>query len=120
MAAGAQARGVRGAVVSGRARDTAELRARTGFPVFARGTATVGQAPATRAAAVDVPLVRLGVSPGDWIAADLDGVVCVPRERAEEVARVAAQCREEDARCLADIERGVGVQESFRRHRIKK
>jgi len=130
MTAGAQARGVLGAVVSGRVRDVAEHRA-TGFSVFARGTSTVGQAPFTRVAEVQVPvtvnvdseqrggLAAVAVNPGDLLVADEDGVVCVPKLLEKEVLRVASQGREIDARCLKDIQSGVSVAESFRRHRGK-
>ena len=130
MTAGAQARGVLGAVVSGRVRDVAEHRA-TGFSVFARGTSTVGQAPFTRVAEVQVPVTvnadseqqgglgAVAVNPGDLLVADEDGVVCVPKLLEKEVLKVASQGREIDARCLKDIQSGVGVAESFRRHRGK-
>jgi regulator of RNase E activity RraA len=130
MTAGAQARGVRGAIVSGRVRDTAEHRA-AGFPLFARGTSTVGQSPFTRAAEVQVPVTvnvdaqrhggipALTVNPGDILLADEDGVVCVPKPLEQDILRIATQGREVDARCLRDIQSGAGVAETFRRHRGK-
>ena len=130
MTAGAQARGVVGAIVWGRVRDTAEHRA-AGFPVFARGTSTVGQASFTRAVEVQIPLVvtniprlpgalpMVCVNPGDLLLADEDGVVCIPKQLEQEVLRMAELGREVDARCLKDIQAGVGVEESFRRHRSK-
>ena len=130
MTAGAQARGALGAIVSGRVRDSAEHRA-AGFTAFARGTSTVGQAPFTRAAEVQVPvtvnvdaqqrggLPAVTVSPGDILVADDDGVVCVPKLLEQEVLSVAARGRQVDARCMKDIQSGIGVAESFRRHRGK-
>jgi regulator of RNase E activity RraA len=130
MTAGAQARGVLGAVVSGRVRDVAEHQAAV-FAVFARGTSTVGQAPFTRVAEVQVPvavnadsqqhggLPVVTVNPGDFLVADDDGVVCVPKQLEKEVLRLASKGREVDTRCLRDIQSGVGVAESFRRHRGK-
>ncbi|KAI0049945.1 RraA-like protein, partial [Auriscalpium vulgare] len=130
MTAGARARGCVGAVVSGRVRDTAEHRAMQ-FPVFARGTSTVGQAPYTRASEVQVPVIvnnsahdhgglpGVTVHPGDWLVADSDGVVCVPRELEGDVLRLAQKGREVDAKCQDDINAGVGVAESFKRHRGK-
>jgi len=130
MTAGAQARGVLGAIVSGRVRDVTEHRA-VGFKVFARGTSTVGQSPFTRVAEVQVPLtVSVGsqqhgglsavtVNPDDLLLADVDGVVCVPKLLEKDVLRVASQGRQVDARCLKDIKAGVGVAESFKRHRGK-
>jgi regulator of RNase E activity RraA len=130
MTAGAQSRGVLGAVVSGRVRDVAEHHA-AGFSIFARGTSTVGQAPFTRVAEVQVPvtvnidsqqhggLPVVTVNPGDLLVADDDGVVCIPKQLEEDVLRLASKGREVDARCLRDIQSGIGVAESFRRHRGK-
>jgi len=130
MTAGAQARGVLGAVVSGRVRDVTEHRAAE-FSVFARGTSTVGQAQFTRVAEVQAPVAvdvnpqQLGrlpvvtVNPGDLLVADENGVVCVPKALEENVLRLAWKGREVDAACLKDIQSGMGVAESFRRHRGK-
>ncbi|KAF8265462.1 RraA-like protein [Lactarius quietus] len=119
MTAGARGRGVLGAIVYGRVRDTAEHRA-VGFSVFARGTSTV-QVPV--AVNVDAQLhggmPAVIVNPGDILLADEDGVVCVPKQLEQEVLRMAARGRDVDARCLRDIQSGVGVAESFRRHRGK-
>ena len=126
MTAGAQARGVLGAVVSGRVRDVAEHRV-AGFSVFARGTSTVGQAQFTRVAEVQVPvavnldggLPIVTVNPGDLLVADENGVVCVPKALEENVLRLASKGRDVDAGCLKDIQSGISVAESFRRHRGK-
>jgi regulator of RNase E activity RraA len=130
MTAGAQARRVLGAVVSGRVRDVSEHRAAS-FALFARGTSTVGQAFFTRIAEVQVPvmtnvdseqhggLAAVTVNPGDLLVADDDGVICIPKLLEEEALRMAFRGREIDARCLRDIRSGVGVAESFRRHRGK-
>jgi regulator of RNase E activity RraA len=130
MTAGAQARGVLGAVVSGRVRDISEHRA-AGFALFARGSSSVGQSSFTRVAEVQVPvtvninseqqggLAAVTVNPGDLLVADEDGVVCVFKSLEKEVLRVASQGREVDARCLRDIRAGKGVAETFRRHRGK-
>lgn len=131
MTAGAQARRARGVVISGRCRDLAEHRA-ANFPVFARGSSTVGQSPFTRPSAVNVTLnistgaeegsgfpPTMKVEPGDWVLGDEDGVVCVPREMTEKVVELAQVGREVDAKCLADIKSGLGVAETFKRHRGK-
>lgn len=127
MTAGAHARGALGVVVSGRCRDLAEHRA-AGFPVFARGHSTVGQSPFTRPAAVNVPLTiraegdafpEVIVSPEDWIVADEDGVVCVPKELVLKVVELATVGREVDGECMEDIRAGKGVQATFKLHRGK-
>ncbi|KAG6375355.1 RraA-like protein [Boletus reticuloceps] len=130
MTAGAQARDVSGVVISGRCRDLAEHRA-TGFPVFARGHSTLGQSPFVRPSAINVPLVirpqdnadgpdtfpPVTVEPGDWVVADEDGVVCVPKDMVDKVVEIARSTREIDARVLEDIRAGKGVQASFKLHR---
>jgi regulator of RNase E activity RraA len=138
MTAGAQARGARGVVISGRCRDLAEQRAAK-FPVFARGHSTVGSSPFTRATNVQVPIqiepihepdairaeglgkVFPGVTirPGDWVVADVDGVVCIPRELMGRTKELAAEGRAIDAHCLEDIRAGKGVAEAFRKWRGK-
>ncbi|PFH53761.1 hypothetical protein AMATHDRAFT_73200 [Amanita thiersii Skay4041] len=130
MTAGAQSRYARGVVISGRCRDLAEQRAAR-FPVFARGHSTLGQSPFTRSAAVNVPLriapppvgeesfPAVEVRPGDWIVADEDGVVCIPRELEHQVVELATKGRDVDARCVEDIRAGLGVQASFKKHRGK-
>jgi regulator of RNase E activity RraA len=127
MTAGAQARSVKGVIISGRCRDVAEHRD-SNFPVFARGHSTLGQSPWTRPSAVNVPLMiqprgsdgefpAVPVVPGDWMVADEDGVVCVPREMEEKVVQLAAKGRDVDERCMKDIREGLGVQASFKKYR---
>ena len=120
MTAGAQARGALGVVISGRCRDLAEQEA-SGFPVFARGRSTVGQSPFTRPSQVNVALTigAVKVEVGDWIVADEDGVVSVPKDLVDKVFELAAKGREVDEKCLEDIKAGKGVQASFLKYRGK-
>ncbi|KAF5370585.1 hypothetical protein D9758_001825 [Tetrapyrgos nigripes] len=129
MTAGAQARGALGVVISGRCRDLDEHRAAE-FPVFARGHSIVGQSPFTRPSAINVSLLirdpgeqvtfpPTQVAPGDWIVADGDGVVCVPKELKTQVEELAIKLGQIDERCMEDIQAGKGVQASFLKHRGK-
>lgn len=132
MTAGAQSRGAVGVIISGRCRDLAEHRA-ADFPVFARGHSTVGQSPFVRPSGVNVALTihpkdvgdgpdafdPVTVTPGDWIVADEDGVVCVPVDMVDKVVELAKKGQEIDAKCMADIKAGKGVQASFKKHRGK-
>ena len=130
MTAGAQAQGAIGVIISGRCRDIGEHRA-LGFPVFSRGHSTLGQSTFVQPAAINVSLTifpqGLGaesfpaviIEPGDWMVADEDGVVCVPRLLESQVIELATKGRQIDSLCMDDIRAGKGVQNSFKLHRGK-
>ena len=97
MAAGAVANKHEAAVLDGGVRDIVEIKRDFDFPVFSRvvspGT-TLGRIK-TIASNVEVAMGTVIVNPGDIIVGDVDGVVCVPREHAEEVLEMS---RDIDAR----------------------
>ncbi|WP_367307119.1 4-carboxy-4-hydroxy-2-oxoadipate aldolase/oxaloacetate decarboxylase [Alicyclobacillus acidocaldarius] len=112
LATSLMARGVAGLVIEAGVRDVAELE-KMGFPVWSRAISARGTVKATPGS-VNVPIVCAGicVRPGDVIVADMDGVVCVPQERALEVAtRADARVeKEESTRArLAAGELGIDV-----------
>ena len=101
MATAAKARGLAGLVIDGCVRD-ATLLAEIGFPVFARGLCVRGTGKSFSARGwINAPTLfdDVTVHAGDLIVGDADGVVCIPRSRANEVV-AAAQQRE--AREVAD------------------
>jgi regulator of RNase E activity RraA len=100
MGTAATVRGMAGMVLDGGIRDVWDIR-RMGLTVYARSStpATAVGHYATVAKNVPVQCAGVTVRPGDVIVADEDGVVVVPRERAEDVL---AKAREID-----DRERGM-------------
>src|SRR5436190_7051590 len=84
------ARGYSGAVIDGGVRDVAYLR-KISFPVFATGIVPSTSVHHYRFAGAEIPLVcdRVKVNPGDIVTADSDGVVVVPRAKAQEVLALA-------------------------------
>lgn len=91
MTAGAVANKHEAAVLDGGLRDIVEIRRDYDFPVYSRcvspGT-TLGRIK-TLAANVEVAIGEVLIKPGDILVGDVDGVVCVPREHAEEVLALA-------------------------------
>ena len=57
--------------------------------------------------------------PGDYLIADLDGVVCLPLELAEKALDIIEPIVDADRRAAADIAKGRSVTESFKEHRGK-
>nr|WP_269778460.1 4-carboxy-4-hydroxy-2-oxoadipate aldolase/oxaloacetate decarboxylase [Microbacterium sp. MAH-37] len=85
MAVAAQARGIRGLIIDGGVRDTAQLAA-LGFPAFSTSISirgTIKKWPGT--IGVSITLRGRIVQCGDVVVADRDGVVVLPAGRYDEV-----------------------------------
>lgn len=59
------------------------------------------------------------IKPGDYIIADLDGVVCLPSALAENCLAVIPAIADADARCAKAIKEGMSVEEAFKTYRSK-
>jgi 4-hydroxy-4-methyl-2-oxoglutarate aldolase len=81
-----QFRGVKGYIVDGGCRDNAFIR-KLGFPVFARFQTPRDIAGAWTCETFAEPIEIEGVKirTGDFVLADIDGIVVIPEERADEV-----------------------------------
>lgn len=85
LALAAQTRGAAGLVVNGAIRDRAGI-AELGFPVFHRGISPLN---ARKAEPGELRVPVLGIEPGDFVAADADGVVVVAARHVDEVLSAA-------------------------------
>jgi 4-hydroxy-4-methyl-2-oxoglutarate aldolase len=119
LSTAARMRGARGAVVEGAVRDVALIRAMD-FPCFAQSTTPRDSAGRQRLVSYDAPIEFGGtrIEPGDFVMVDLDGMVVVPAEKAEEAVRLALEKVESEdttrqellkGRLLGDVYKQYGV-----------
>jgi 4-hydroxy-4-methyl-2-oxoglutarate aldolase len=97
LATALASRGVRGLIIDAGCRDVAELE-KMGFPVWSRHVSAFGTVKETLGD-VNVGIVCGGqrIDAGDVVLADDDGVVVVPRLRAEQVLEASRQREEKEA-----------------------
>ncbi|PLB44935.1 RraA-like protein [Aspergillus steynii IBT 23096] len=92
--------------------------------LFAKSVGTTAGGEVCRPSEVNVP-VRLHssdqpnawVRPGDYLIADLNGVVCLPQEMAEQVLDLIPGIAAADEKCAEGIRAGRSVEEVFREFR---
>lgn len=99
-------KGIAGIVIHGAARDSREI-IELGFPVFSSLICpAAGDPKGVGLMGVPLKIGETAIHPGDWVIADADGVVVVPREKAVETANRALAVVEREAREKAEIMRG--------------
>ena len=92
LSTASQVRGAAGCVTDGLVRDVRQIREMK-FPVFHGGIGPLDTKGRARMVGRDVRVDCAGaaVRPGDIVFGDVDGVVVIPREREEEVIRLALE-----------------------------
>jgi regulator of RNase E activity RraA len=119
LTATAKTLGARGAVIDGYHRDTAAVLAQH-WPVFSHGA--FGQDAGARTEVVDyrvdVEIDGVGISPGDLVIGDIDGVVVVPRRVEDEVIERALAKVSAESRTRAAIEAGMSSSEAYLRYGV--
>lgn len=102
----AMARGVRALIIDAGVRDTADLR-RMGFPVWSKTVSAKGTIKATLGS-VNIPLICAGqhVRPGDVVIADDDGIVIIPRLKADTVLATSLAREANEAEKRAALKAG--------------
>lgn len=105
MATAAKARDMAGMVIDGGVRDVAEMR-RLGLPVYARSVSPATAVGRYASVSRDEPVWCGGVliHPGDIIVASEDGVVAVPKEKAEAVLKLAIEIDERESKMVPLIQ----------------
>ncbi|EME86510.1 uncharacterized protein MYCFIDRAFT_210515 [Pseudocercospora fijiensis CIRAD86] len=114
MSTRAKILGAEGVVVDGNFRDLLEHR-ELGMPLFARGKSSLGSNSFTRSSELNVPIEYnlpeqeqpLVINPGDWVVADVDGVVVIPPSLAEECLKLCQERFAIDEKTKEALEQGA-------------
>ena len=109
----AKRKGIAGLVVDGAVRDSEEIRA-AGFPCFARGIVPAGPHK-NFGGAINRPIGcgGVGVSSGDLIIGDADGVTVIPFDRITETRAALEQLQAREAKARAALEAGGTLAEIY-------
>jgi 4-hydroxy-4-methyl-2-oxoglutarate aldolase len=119
LATAARYRGARGIVADAYARDTIALIDME-FPTFVAGISAYDSLGRIDVSALNVPITCGGVSidAGDFVLADYDGVVIVPRAAAEDAIRAAEEKVAGENMVREKLAAGMPVWEAFRTYGI--
>jgi len=119
LTAAARSRKARGVVTDGGARDYAEI-VELAFPTFCRGLTPYDSLGRMDVVETNVA-IRCGgiaVRPGDLIFADVDGIVVVPQELADEAISKAWEKISGESKVRDALRAGASVKETFAKYRI--
>lgn len=104
-------KGIAGVVIDGGVRDVDDIR-RLNFPVFAASIVpNAGEPKGFGEINAEIQCGGQTVKPGDFIVGDDNGVVAIPKERAYEIARRAAEVEKNERRIRDEIKRGKTLSE---------
>jgi 4-hydroxy-4-methyl-2-oxoglutarate aldolase len=114
IALAAKRRGMLGAVTDSGCRDVATMDS-IGFPAFGKGTVSFGPGDVVTPVGANVPVVCGGVfvHPGDFIAADSDGVLVIPRDGIEAVLAACDELQKREDGVRREIDRGVPLRQAY-------
>jgi regulator of RNase E activity RraA len=115
MGTAAKVRGMAGMVLDGALRDVREVRA-LGLPVYARSISPANAVTRFASVANQVPVKCAGVTinPGDIIVASEEGVVSIPKDKAEAVLKRAEEIALRERRMLPLIRKHKSVGEAVK------
>jgi regulator of RNase E activity RraA len=115
MGTAAKVRGMAGMVIDGAFRDVQEIRA-LGLPVYARAISPANAVGRFASVASQIPVKCAGVTinPGDIIVASEEGVVAIPRNKADVVLKRAEEIALREQRMLPLIRKHKSVGEAIK------
>jgi regulator of RNase E activity RraA len=119
LTAAAKARGATGAVIDGQSRDVRLVRD-SGLPVFVRSIGMLDAWGRGEMVARDLPVECGGVRvvPGDLVFGDIDGVLAIPAQAAEEAVRRALEKASGENKVRAALVAGEPLSKVFERFGI--
>jgi 4-hydroxy-4-methyl-2-oxoglutarate aldolase len=119
LSTASRARGARGAIVDGLVRDVQKIE-ELGFPVFASGIKPVDSLGRGCVTAYNVPVEcgEVVVHPGDFIFADFDGVVVVPKAVVTEVIELAADKVRRENSSRAELMQGSYLRDVYQKYGV--
>ena len=108
------ARGAAGVVTDGAFRDSPGIDALP-LPAYAAGACATTNLARHHAVDIDVPIGCAGVAvfPGDVVVGDAEGVVCIPRHLADDIAEPAAEQEELEDYILGRIRAGSALRGTY-------
>lgn len=109
-------RGAAGLVVDGGVRDVDEI-VELGFPVYSRHAVPLSGKTRVKIIEINttVKIDGVNVAPGDIIVGDSTGIVRIPREHAEKIARLSRQLEEQDQQAVSEIQAGLSFTEALKK-----
>jgi len=109
-----QVRGAAGRVTDGALRDTPEI-GKLELPVYASGASPLTNLVQHHAIDINVPIgcAEVPIYPGDILVGDEEGVVCVPKHLAAEVAEAAHEQEELEAFIASEIRDGKPLRGTY-------
>jgi 4-hydroxy-4-methyl-2-oxoglutarate aldolase len=118
MAVAARTRGIRGLIIDGGVRDTAQL-ASLGFPAFSTSISIRGTIKQW-AGTVGLPITLRGrvVRRGDVVVADRDGIIALPAERYDGVLAASRERAIKEAAYMARLRDGETTLDIYDFHRL--
>lgn len=121
LSCAAKTKGIGGVIIDGAARDVDECE-KLQFPVFARGVVPITARGRIMQEDFNC-MIRLGdvqVRPGDILVGDVNGVVCIPIEKLEEVLTAAEKIMEKEEKMKKDILSGLDILEVDKKYNYEK
>ncbi|KAI9918909.1 hypothetical protein PsorP6_011750 [Peronosclerospora sorghi] len=121
MATASKMRNVAGIVTDGRVRDVHKVCSMM-FPTFATGTSIHGGMETMTVVEVNCPILVAGcvVRQNDIIRGDINGVIVIPAERAQDIATRAEIIEDQDNKIIHALNQGGSLQKSLHHFRASR